>query len=407
MGSWHVNDLTSQTGAPAPAPAPASIFAGYAFEAQGTQHVVYRADGDIQELWWDDNGWHHHNLTQLAAHAQPAAADGNTRLAGYALDAQGIQHVVYRGIDNHIYDMGWYPTVGWYTNDLTGDSGAPPAAAADPQTGFGGDPVAYVFEAQGTQHVMYRGADNHIYELWASVLVAFNGEELVGDWGYAALTKGLGAPPAAAGSLPCGYAFNAQNTQHVMYLANTLPGPIFELWWDFFGWHYHNVSEAAGAPEGITGEPSVILCGYAFEAAGTQHVFYASAPSAPGLCHQLYWDHSGWRHNDLSSPPVTPPDVRIFGPYAAYVFNAQNTQHVIAGAINNIGAIEEPRLYELWGDFTGWHANDLSSTPGVPAGVWLGNFTGDAVAAYAFNAQQTQHVIARGVDSHIYELWWG
>jgi hypothetical protein len=30
----------------------------------------------------------------------------------------------------------------------------------------GGDPVGYVFDAQGTQHVVHSVADNHIYELW-------------------------------------------------------------------------------------------------------------------------------------------------------------------------------------------------------------------------------------------------
>ena len=29
-----------------------------------------------------------------------------------------------------------------------------------------GDPAAYMFDAQGTQHVVYRGSDNHIHELW-------------------------------------------------------------------------------------------------------------------------------------------------------------------------------------------------------------------------------------------------
>jgi hypothetical protein len=37
---------------------------GYMFDAQGTQHVVYRGgDGHIHELWWDAHGWHHTDAT--------------------------------------------------------------------------------------------------------------------------------------------------------------------------------------------------------------------------------------------------------------------------------------------------------------------------------------------------------
>jgi len=46
---WHDGDLTSVTGAPGAAGDPS----GYVFDAQGTQHVVYRAgNGHIHEMWW-------------------------------------------------------------------------------------------------------------------------------------------------------------------------------------------------------------------------------------------------------------------------------------------------------------------------------------------------------------------
>jgi hypothetical protein len=44
---------------------------------------------------------------------------------------------------------------GWQHTDLTNAAGAPDAA---------GDPAGYI-DAQGTQHVIYRGTDNHIHEL--------------------------------------------------------------------------------------------------------------------------------------------------------------------------------------------------------------------------------------------------
>jgi hypothetical protein len=99
LPAWHRNDLTAPTGAPTAAGDPA----GYVFDAQGTQHVVYRdANGHINELWWDANGWHVGDLT--AATGAPTAAGDP---AGYVCDAQGTQHVVYRDANGHINELWW------------------------------------------------------------------------------------------------------------------------------------------------------------------------------------------------------------------------------------------------------------------------------------------------------------
>ena len=74
------------------------------FKAQGTQHVNYRGtDNHIHELWWDNTGWHHNDLSNAAGGAPTAAGDP----AGYMFDAQATQHVVYRGTDNHIHELWW------------------------------------------------------------------------------------------------------------------------------------------------------------------------------------------------------------------------------------------------------------------------------------------------------------
>jgi hypothetical protein len=151
QAGWHHNDLTSGAGG---AQAAASDPAGYMFNAQNTQHVVYPGtDNRIHELWWNSSGWHHNNLTNVAGGAPAAASDP----AGYMFNAQNTQHVVYRGTDNHIHEL-WWNSSGWHHNDLTNAAGNAPAAA--------GDPAGYMFDAQGTQHVVYRGTDNHIHELW-------------------------------------------------------------------------------------------------------------------------------------------------------------------------------------------------------------------------------------------------
>ena len=76
------------------------------FDAQFTQHVVYIAfpggANHIQELWWDIFGWHRHDLT-AAAGTRPAKGP----IAAYVFDAQATQHVVYVGLDSHVYELWW------------------------------------------------------------------------------------------------------------------------------------------------------------------------------------------------------------------------------------------------------------------------------------------------------------
>jgi len=201
VAGWHHNDI-SAGGAPAAAGDPD----GYVFEAQGTQHVVYRGtDAGIHELWWDPTyGWSHSDLS--AATGAPMAIGGPD---GYVFAAQATQHVVYRGTDAGIHELWWAAGSGWAHADLSAEAGAPAAA---------GDPAGYMFDAQGTQHVVYRGTDADIHELWWA---AGSG------WSHADLSGETGAPVAAGE--PCGYLFRGQGTQHVVFRGND--AHLHEEWW--------------------------------------------------------------------------------------------------------------------------------------------------------------------------------
>ncbi len=80
---WHHNDLTVAAGAPLP-----SVDEGisaYAFEDQNTQHLIYFGqDVHIRELWWDNNGWHHNDLTIAAGAPLPSE-----NISAYAFEDQG------------------------------------------------------------------------------------------------------------------------------------------------------------------------------------------------------------------------------------------------------------------------------------------------------------------------------
>ena len=177
----HIHDIPQVVGRPA----------GYVNDATGTQHVVYRGDAEfnvINDVRWDGTGLHYTNLN-LAAGTRAGAATGSGDPAAYVFRAQGTEHVVYRGFDNHVHELR-KDASGWHHGDLTAVTGAPAAA---------GDPAGYVFDAQGTQHVMYRSGDGHVHELWW---------DATAGWHHSDLTAVTGAP-ASAGD-PAGYAFEAQ-----------------------------------------------------------------------------------------------------------------------------------------------------------------------------------------------------
>jgi hypothetical protein len=46
-------------------------------------------------------------------------------------DAQGTQHVVYGGADRHVHEL-WWNTHGWHHHDLSAATGAPRRAATPP-----------------------------------------------------------------------------------------------------------------------------------------------------------------------------------------------------------------------------------------------------------------------------------
>jgi hypothetical protein len=362
---WHYNDLTEKTGAPA-----AEVFGdpvGYVFNAQRTQHVISRTiDNRVLELCWDSNGWRYNDLN--AASGGAPAPDLFVRCA-YMFDPEGTQHVVY--VAGHIIEL-WKDSNGWHYNDLTIAAGGVPQILDTPH--------GYAFNSQATQHVVYmpfagQGVDGHIIELWWDS----NG------WHHNDLTIAAGGAPLAGGR-PSGYVFDAQQTQHVVYKAES--GHVVELWWDSSGWHHNDLTLAAGGAPLPASNPT----GYVFSAQGTQHVVYLGADAH---IHELWWDSSGWHHNDLTAvagAPLAGSDP------VGYPFNAQGTQHVIYVASDPPG-----HMIELWWN-GGWHHNDLTvAAGGAPLGA-------TRPAGYVFDAQGTQHVFyyatdGQGIDGHIIELW--
>src|SRR5262249_2782170 len=156
-----------------------------------------------------------------------------------------------------------------------------------------------------------RGQDSHIHELWW---------EAPGNQ-HLDLTALTGAPLASGD--PSGYVFGSQDTEHVNFCG--IDGHIHELWWRYAdGWHHNDLTAATGGPRA---DQDMKPVGYGFDSSNlqpvaTQHVDYIGPD---GHVHELWWDPTGWHHNDLTAATAAPS--AISDP-AAYVFTERSSQHV-------------------------------------------------------------------------------
>jgi len=272
---WNHNPLSSSVGG---TPAVVARPAAYPFASQNTQHIHYAGASDrhINELWWDNDGWHHRDLTHDVG-GTPAAGDSGA-LAGYAVDLYHTHYVDYVGWDGHIHELRW-SNGSWSHADLSELSGTNADVALPVRPG---GISAFFFAPTGTRHVYYYGADQHIHELTASG----------GGWWHEDLTVWTGtvAETIDIGGLAA-YPANRQGTRHVVF---TGAASIIELWWSNGSWAHSDLGSDSGSPE----IRKVPLSGYADE--DTQHVFFHGSP--PHI-NELAWRRTR-RQRDLPAPPM-------------------------------------------------------------------------------------------------------
>ena len=142
-------------------------------------------DGHVHELRWDEDGWHHHDLTGASGTATAAPQSP----AGYASFGGNTQHVNYLGTDGFIHELEWNGVL-----------------------------CAYPFPVTCTRQLACTNAEGRIHHLWWDE----------GVWHHEDLSN-TGAPLSDFAPLS-GYAFNSQRTQHVIY-AEIEGLHVYELWW--------------------------------------------------------------------------------------------------------------------------------------------------------------------------------
>ncbi len=348
-------------------PVPGQRIDAYATEFNNQQHINFiGAEGHVWELVYTD-GWLLNDLTN-AAGAPIAVINGP--IDGYPSNFNQQQHVNFLGAENHVHEL-FYDGGRWQHNDLTVAAGAPNANA---DTAL----VGYVTEFNEQQHVIFIGPNNHVFEL-----VYDNG------WTSNDLTANAGAQnfPAASGSALAGYATAFNQQQHVNYVG--FDGHIHELVYDG-SWKHNDLTQQAsvpGAPDAPNAALGSALNSFSTEFNEQQHVHYLSAD---GDVHELFYD-GRWQHSDLTQITGAPKALVGAG-LGGYVTNFNSQQHV-----NYIGA--DNRVHELFYDGS-WKHNELNLASGSTAFP----SPSSALAGYATEFNQQQHVIYADVIDHLDEL---
>jgi hypothetical protein len=263
-------------------------------------------------------------------------------------------------------------------------------------------------------------------------------------------------PPNGVGR-PTGFIFGPQNAQHVAYRASD--GSIYDLFWTSNGWFLQSPSADADSadpvdePEPAANDPH----GYTVDESGTMCLVYSGATKV----HELVWSQidpamddpeylaTGWHIETLyqgssaAEHPVGRPFGGIFIPRRGVVFRTKDGRlrasvEASAGAAWELKELNaelptaasdptgllmtktelgvttvvsrhifyigtECDVHELRSDVDGQNWTYTNITQAIPGVVKPA--VGATPAAYAFLTQNTLHVVYRGSDDRIHELW--
>jgi len=301
------------------------------------------------------------NLNDLASSARaPAAASNPT---GFVLPSRGTQHVYFRGTDDHIHELMW-DRRGWRHADLHASLKAPLAV---------GDPVAMASLRAGTRHVAYVGKDGHVHEL-------ASGTGRDADWRHTDLHAVTRTTAVVLGN-PAACSLEKKGSRHVFFRAEG--GQIHELSFESGAWRHEDLGSAVRGIALAAGD----LSARAHEGTGIVHVVYRDKE---GHVHELHEDNGLWKAANLSASAKGAPAAA--GDPTLYVFDGQGTCHATYRSADG-------HIHQLWSDAKGTHHEDLTAKTSAP--IATGEPTG-----YVFNLQGTQHVLYRAADEGLHELWW-
>ena len=275
---WQLGDLTYLTGAPLAYSVPQPYV-----RSDNVSSVVYAgADGHIYEIYLWGGTWYYGDLTAISG--APLGADPHPYVR-----ADQINSIVYVGQNQHIYEIYLYG--GWHWGDLTAVSGAPPI--------FNG--LHPYVSSNKISSVLYVAGDGHsgslhqIYEIYLGRR----------GWSYANLTALAGAPDANAVPFVTPHPFvRSDGVDSIVYPRGAQAGwPIFELYPQAGAWHYDNLSDLSQAPLGNWNLNPYV------RSDGISAVVYSGGTVAlggDGHLRELFYDFGGWHFDDLTDQAGAP-----------------------------------------------------------------------------------------------------
>jgi len=328
-----------------------------AYTRPGEQHIVYRGkDNHIHEYWTDDEQWEHprHNDLTVAARLTGTTQDAAGDPHGFTTENGVGQHVVYRGTDNNVWELYDSPT-GWKRNTINVAAGSPTAL---------GDPFGY--DQGGVTHVVYRASDNGIYELYDSPT----------GWQKNKISVSGHAHDAA--SDPFAFVTDNGTVQHVVYRGTD--SVVYELY-ENGGWDNTPISTRTGAPLAASKPTGYVTAG------SMPHVVYRSADNN---IWELY-DDGGWKKSRINTPSGAPGGKG--DPYG-YATDAGATEHVVyRGTDNNV--------YELYNTGGNWLRSVLNRLP-IPGKSVLLPAPQAGGSPFGYATATGQHVVYRDINANAF-----
>lgn len=152
-GAWHVTDMTQESRGPGISGNPATYVFG------GGVHSVSRAgaEGHLFDLWSDSGGGKQQDITHDSTppRGNPATPAATYTPAVYYWaenSSTAVPRIVFRAVRGKIWEIA-RDTL--QARNLSDEAGGAPTAAGSPAT----------FVVNGEAHVVYRGIDGHIYDI--------------------------------------------------------------------------------------------------------------------------------------------------------------------------------------------------------------------------------------------------
>jgi hypothetical protein len=349
-------------------PALSSALNGY-WGSDGSQHVTFIGIDDfVHELYIAPGaaGWVVNDLTALTEPGTPGAYA--TALDGY-WGSDGSQHVNFIGADDHVHELYITPGTGWVHNDLTALAGAVAPKVGRALVGYWG--------SDSSQHVNFIGTDDHVHELYISPGTA---------WVDNDLTKLAGAVLPAVETALDGY-WGSDSSVHVDFIGTD--DHVHELYiTPGAGWVDNDLTKMAGGQLPAAGTE---LVGY-WGSDNSQHVNFFGA-SFDNHVQELYIapNAAGWVQNDLTT--LADGFVPVVGRALDGYWGSDSSVHV-----HYIGSDVHVRELYIAPGATGWVDHDLTTLAGAPLAA-----VDTALNGY-WGSDSSQHVNYIGSDEHVHEL---